>query len=925
MSVLYPPTEAERIEELRRYAVLDTPPEPAFDRLTTLAARLFSVPIALVSLIDSDRQWFKSAYGLQIEQTDRHISFCSRTIQVDEVTVIADALVDPHVADNPLVCGPLNIRFYAGAPLRTRNGHNIGTLCLIDTQPRTLDPEQTATLADLAAIAMNELELRLANLKMQAEMRQRQESEGARRRSEEQYRLLFDANPQPLLVFDPQSLRCLAVNDAATHQYGYSHDEFLSLTLQDIQPEGGAKLAAQLVDSSDIRPIGTCRQRTKDGAAFWVSLIAHRIDFQGRQAILVLATDVTEQYQTQMALLASENKLKLMTTQMPNIMWTCDNDLRITSAQGTILNQLNLPTESYLGKPLDTFVGHSEPGVPPIVAHKQALSGESSGYEITLHDREFDVRVEPLRNERCEIVGCIGLATDISEHKRAEEARIASERRFRTIFERSAIGIALVSLEGRLVETNPALQAMLGANATELQGKHVRECAHPDDLQQALQLFSELIAGKRDSYQVEKRCLRTDGSVVWTTLEVTLMPAPNGEPQFVLAMLKDITARRQAEQALSDAYDQQMTLSEQIRRGRDLLRVLFDGLDDGLILVDRDGTVLAVNQHLADLLGSPPERIVGTSWSPHRLDKPDAFPTHVVFQTLFDGRPRRRREHFTSPAGKACILDLQTLPRMGAQHSVDQVILHVADVTERVHMEALVSQNETLAATGKLAATMAHEINTPLQSIRSCLYLAGKVPPAEGDTYLTMAREEIDRIAGILHHLLDLYRPGNGTLVPVDINVLVRRVLMLMGGALADRHIVAVPHLAPALPPLNGRPDQLTQVLLTLTRTVIDAMPENSTLHLSTIATAETEMGGRPGLQIVIGDTAWQTNSSTKSVSFEPFVPTNTDQTGIGLTVSQRIIEQHGGRMLLETTHPTGTMFMIIFTLNSDLVELRAE
>lgn len=235
------------------------------------------------------------------------------------------------------------------------------------------------------------------------------------------------------------------------------------------------------------------------------------------------------------------------------------------------------------------------------------------------------------------------------------------------------------------------------------------------------------------------------------------------------------------------------------------------------------------------------------------------------------------------------------------------------------------SQNETLAATGKLAATMAHEINTPLQSIRSCLYLAGKVPPAEGDTYLTMAREEIDRIAGILHHLLDLYRPGNGTLVPVDINVLVRRVLMLMGGALADRHIVAVPHLAPALPPLNGRPDQLTQVLLTLTRTVIDAMPENSTLHLSTIATAETEMGGRPGLQIVIGDTVWQTNSSTKSVSFEPFVPTNTDQTGIGLTVSQRIIEQHGGRMLLETTHPTGTMFMIIFTLNSDLVELRAE
>lgn len=156
-----PPNETERLAALARYCVLDTPAEPAFDRLVRLARALFDVPIALISLVDSDRQWFKARSGLDAEQTPRAVSFCGHAVAADELLVVPDAAADPRFSDNPLVTGGPFIRFYAGAPLRTRDGFALGTLCVIDRQPRAgLDPEQRQLLEDLAAIAVDELELR---------------------------------------------------------------------------------------------------------------------------------------------------------------------------------------------------------------------------------------------------------------------------------------------------------------------------------------------------------------------------------------------------------------------------------------------------------------------------------------------------------------------------------------------------------------------------------------------------------------------------------------------------------------------------------------------------------------------------------------------------------------------------------------------
>jgi len=156
-----PDDEAGRLAALRRYEVLDTPAEDAFDRLTRLATRIFDVPIALVSLVDQDRQWFKSCQGLDLPETPRGVAFCAQAILSDDVTIVPDATEDPRFKDSPLVT-EMGIRFYAGAPLRSPDGYNLGTLCIKDRVPRDLSPDQRETLRDLAAVVVDEMELRLA-------------------------------------------------------------------------------------------------------------------------------------------------------------------------------------------------------------------------------------------------------------------------------------------------------------------------------------------------------------------------------------------------------------------------------------------------------------------------------------------------------------------------------------------------------------------------------------------------------------------------------------------------------------------------------------------------------------------------------------------------------------------------------------------
>jgi hypothetical protein len=155
-----PQNEADRLRALRSYKILDTKPEERFDELTQLAAIICGVPISLITLIDADRQWFKSKVGLELAETPRTQAFCTHAIMQPQMFVVEDAAEDQRFASNPLVTGEPHIRFYAGAPLATSDGHLIGTMCVIDREPRTLTPDQKKALELLGRQVVANMELR---------------------------------------------------------------------------------------------------------------------------------------------------------------------------------------------------------------------------------------------------------------------------------------------------------------------------------------------------------------------------------------------------------------------------------------------------------------------------------------------------------------------------------------------------------------------------------------------------------------------------------------------------------------------------------------------------------------------------------------------------------------------------------------------
>jgi len=160
MAAAPPSIEAARIAALNRYAILDTEPEQSFDDLVILAAYVCKTPMAMLSLVDEHRQWFKSKVGVQVRETPREVSICSHAIRQEDLFVVPDTLEDPRFRENVLVVGEPRIRFYAGAPLINEDGFALGTLCVVDREPRELDEDQRSALMSLRRLALAQMELR---------------------------------------------------------------------------------------------------------------------------------------------------------------------------------------------------------------------------------------------------------------------------------------------------------------------------------------------------------------------------------------------------------------------------------------------------------------------------------------------------------------------------------------------------------------------------------------------------------------------------------------------------------------------------------------------------------------------------------------------------------------------------------------------
>jgi GAF domain-containing protein len=162
--------ENKRLENLHKYKILDTPADGQFDEITALAANIFNVPVAIISLVDTDRIWFKSSFGLDVEEIPRDPGLCSSAIMSDDIYIVENARSDPRTLANPLVAGAMGLQFYAAAPLKSADGYNLGTICIIDKTPRKLNARESSMLRQLSRIVMDQFELKLQSRLMVKEI-----------------------------------------------------------------------------------------------------------------------------------------------------------------------------------------------------------------------------------------------------------------------------------------------------------------------------------------------------------------------------------------------------------------------------------------------------------------------------------------------------------------------------------------------------------------------------------------------------------------------------------------------------------------------------------------------------------------------------------------------------------------------------------
>ncbi|MFC3606773.1 PAS domain S-box protein [Stutzerimonas tarimensis] len=282
MVVPFPASEAERLYLLRALQILDTAPEPVFDRLTRLLAHGLGTPIALISLVDENRQWFKSRVGFDMSETPRDQAFCAHAIVDDEPFVVPDAWQDERFANNPLVLDAPHIRFYAGVPIRTQDGLALGTLCAIDTRPRSITADELQILQDLADVVSREMHLRETLLLTRSQLNRADE---VLVESEARYRSIFELASVGIATVAPDGT-WQSVNEPLCQIVGYSADELLQMTFLDItHPQdlhGDLELLRRLAAGETDSYYLEKRYLHKDGRPIWISLnVSRKVSAQG--------------------------------------------------------------------------------------------------------------------------------------------------------------------------------------------------------------------------------------------------------------------------------------------------------------------------------------------------------------------------------------------------------------------------------------------------------------------------------------------------------------------------------------------------------------------------------------------------------------------------------------------------------------------
>lgn len=474
-----PANELTRLKGLRDLMMLDTPAEPLFDTLAQKAAEICKAPIALVSLIDSDRQWFKANVGLTgVQQTARNVAFCSHAIMSDDMFVVPDATKDQRFAENPLVTGQPNIRFYAGCPLSLPDGSRVGTLCVIDQVARELDPLQEHTLQFLSNLVTQALVMRREVLSKALQVRTQYEQ--ALERNEERFRALVETQSD-LVSLATQVGTLHYVNPAYAEHFGCVPSEMVGRNLFEFVSEGDrshVKEQIRRVFETQQSQHGENRMRGPDGSEKWVAWTNHfQQDARGQALLHSVGRDITDRRRAELALTASERLLERTASVAKVGGWELDV---LTQTVTWTLETKKIHEVALDFQPtLESAVAFYSVEMRPVLERTIQVAmetGQPWDLElplITAKGRAIWVRAcgEVEYGASGQAVKLFGTLQDITERKHLEAEFGKVSRQYQDLYDHAPCGYHSLDAQGRFLHINEVALSWLGCEHDEVIGK----------------------------------------------------------------------------------------------------------------------------------------------------------------------------------------------------------------------------------------------------------------------------------------------------------------------------------------------------------------------------------------------------------------------------------------------------------------------
>lgn len=506
----------------------------------------------------------------------------------------------------------------------------------------------------------------------------------------------------------------------------------------------------------------------------------------------------------------------------------------------------------------------------------------------------------------------------------------------------------VLDLHGHIVHTNISLQTHLGYTNAELDGRHISYLYHPDQHHLVTQALNTALDGIAASY-----CLPMITKQGFPLLsETSINDSSWNHGTVMVGISREVKLLAPVETRMSHPKTEQRHHLEPNVQHENVLSIMLHSMVDGVMLVDTNGTILASNQAAACLFGYTPDTLAGCSWVELCLHLDPFFPVQQVTATINDGTMHTYRLSYAEVSGKNRVFHIHTLPlfekhRTGSKtnghtqtHSLKHdtapgygMIVQLVDVTEQCYTQARMLQHERFTSGNRIAATVAHELNTPLQNIQGLLHLIGDARKRERDQYVQQAIADVDRIGSLLHRLSETYQSAFSSSVvsaPIDINNLLKRILLLFNRTRIKQKVTISLDFAPNLPLFYGCINHLVQVLFTCILHAFNAMPTGGVLCLCTYhkngtltesladaehpepAVAAQDTVQPPFLVIEIADNGCGITPTLHSDVLEPLCTTrSTEWSGFEFGVLQNMIVSYGGTIDVSNVPGVGTTVTI--------------